>query len=110
MKRALIILIAAMIVFLTTAHAAVPSANEEVIPFIEMRDVPLTEALQQLARKARLNVILDPRLSQAPYSTTTVSVRWEKVTAQEALIALLENHGLALVHAPRPQTHSLRRD
>jgi len=73
----------------------------EVIPLIEMREVPLTEAIRQVARMARMNVILDPRLSQAPYNGMTVSVRWENVTAREALIALLENYDLVLIESPR---------
>lgn len=100
------ILVAAMVAFLN-ASGAVPSANDEVIPLIEMRDVPLDDAIRQVARTARMNVILDPRLSQTPYNAMTVSVRWENVTAREALIALLDHHGLMLVESPRslPQRH-----
>jgi len=87
--------------FLSTASGAEPSTKEEVISLIELREVPLTEALRQLARQARLNVILDPRLSEAPYSNMTVSVRWEKVTAQEALAALMDNYGLVLGESSR---------
>jgi hypothetical protein len=94
-KRLAIILIA-----LAAAFAS-PAASDEVIPLVQMENVPLTDALRQLARKARLNVILDPKLSHAPYSTMTVSIRWEKVTAREALIALLDNHGLVLVESSR---------
>ena len=101
MKRTLMIALAATVAFLSVAQDAAPAADKEVIPLIELRDVPLTDALQQLARKARLNVLLDPRLSQAPYSSMTVSVRWEKVTAREALIALLDNYGLILVETLR---------
>ena len=101
MKRTWIISVAAMTAFLSAAIDAAPSANEEVIPLIEMRDVPLTDAIRQVARAARLNILLDPRLSQAPYSGMTVSVRWEKVTGREALTALLENYGLVLVESPR---------
>jgi len=77
------------------------SKGAEVIPVIEMREVPLTEAIRQVARIARMNVILDPRLSQAPYNSMTVSVRWEKVTGREALIALLDNYDLALIESSR---------
>jgi len=73
------------------------SANNEVIPLIEMENVPLSDAIRQLARQARLNVVLDPRLSQPPFVRQTVSVRWEAVTARDALVALLDNYGLVLV-------------
>jgi hypothetical protein len=54
-----------------------------------------------MARKSRLNVILDPRLSTAPFNEMTVSIRWENVTAREALMALLENYDLVLVEMPQ---------
>ena len=66
-----------------------------------MENVPLSDALRQVARQARLNVILDPRLAESPYKKITVSVRWENVTANEALIALLDNYGLVLVDSSR---------
>lgn len=79
--------------------SAVP--QEEVISLIEMENVRLPDALLQMARKARLNVILDPRLSTPPFNEMTVSIRWENVTAREALMALLENYDLVLVEMPR---------
>ena len=102
MKRTWVILVAAMAAFLAGA-----SGPAELVPLIEMRAVPLTDAIRQVARTARMNVILDPRLSQAPYTSMTVSVRWENVTAREALIALLDNYGLTLVETARslPERH-----
>ena len=65
-----------------------------------MDKVPLTDAIRQIARKARLNILLDPRLSEAPYKDMTVSIRWQDVTAREALTAILENYDLVLVETP----------
>jgi hypothetical protein len=104
MKRALIIPNCAAIALAACTNAATaaePPPIREVIPLIEMVNVPLTDAIQQMARQARLNILLDPRLSAPPYTRMTVSIRWEKVTAMEALTALLENHGLMLVGSPR---------
>lgn len=75
--------------------SAVP--QDEVIPLVEMENVRLPDALQQMARKARLNVILDPRLSTPPFNQLTVTIRWENVTARQALMALLDNYDLVLV-------------
>jgi len=80
---------------------AEPPAKDEVIPLIEMENVPLTDAIRQIARKARLNILLDPKLSAPPYDRMTVSIRWQEVTAREALDALLDNYGLVLVGSPR---------
>ena len=82
---------------------------DDVIAVIEMDDVPLPDALRQIARKAHLNVLLDPRLSASPYDRTMVSFRWQNVTAKEALTALLENHGLVLVETSRPLQSSADR-
>ncbi len=73
------------------------ATQEDVIPLVEMENVRLPDALQQMAGKARLNVILDPRLSAAPFSEMTVTIRWENVTAREALMALVDNYDLMLV-------------
>jgi hypothetical protein len=91
----------ASISILSYSTSAAPAIYNEVIPLIQLESMPLTDALRQLARKAQLNVILDPKLSAAPYSSITISVRWENVTAREALVALLDNYGLILVETPR---------
>ena len=75
--------------------------QDEVIPLVQLENVRLADALRQMARKARLNVILDPRLSTPPFNEITISIRWENVTAREALMALLENYDLRLVEMPR---------
>jgi hypothetical protein len=87
--------------FLVASAFAAPAPADEVIPLIEMDNVPLPEAIRQIARQAHLNVLLDPRLSAAPHNGTLISFRWQNVTAKEALMALLENHGLVLVETPR---------
>lgn len=97
MKRGcLLSFCAAIVVGCTAAWAA---EKEELVPLIQMENVPLTDAIRQIARQARLNVLLDPRLSAAPYNQMTVSIRWENVTSREALIALLDNYDLVLVES-----------
>ena len=86
-----------MLAWISSGTGAAPPANNDVIPLIEMENVLLTDAIRQLARQARLNIVLDPRLSEAPFARLTVSVRWQGVTAREALVALLHNYGLVLV-------------
>src|SRR5262245_60563361 len=100
MKR-LVSLSVAVAAFVGATVSAAPSRPDEVIPLIQMDEVPLTDALRQMARKAHLNVLLDPRLSEAPYKTMTVSIRWENITVKEALGALLDNYGLAMVESSR---------
>ena len=74
-----------------------------VIPLIVMDEVPLADAIQNLARQAQLDVTVDPKVSQPPPNSKgvmafppTVSVRWEHVTPKQALAAIVDNYGLAL--------------
>jgi hypothetical protein len=79
----------------------------ETIPLIEMDSVPITAAIRNLARQTGLNYILDPRLS-SPWvgadgksaREPSVSVRWENMTAEQALARLLKEHGLTMVANP----------
>jgi general secretion pathway protein D len=92
----------------STAHD--PAA---IIPLIVMDEVPLTDAIKNLARQAGLNYMLDPKINyNAPDSggnvraQPTVSLRWENLTADQALNAVLANYNLILVDDPK--THIAR--
>lgn len=81
--------------------------TNDVVALIVMDDAALPDAIRRLASQAHLNVILDPRFSESDLGRkTTVSVRWERVTARQALAALLDNYGLVLVE--QPATRSAR--
>ncbi len=87
--------------------AATPGSlaqSNAVIPLIVMDEVPLTDAIRNLARQAGLNYLLDPRVAFGaigpdgkPAAQPSVSIRWENVTAEQALNALLNNYNLHLV-------------
>ena len=63
-----------------------------------MDSVFLTEAVTQLARSASLAVSLDPELSAADFDAQgAVSFRWERITARQALAALLDNYDLVMI-------------
>jgi type II secretory pathway component GspD/PulD (secretin) len=81
-----------------------PSLPGGAIPLIVMDDVPLTDAIRNLARQAALNYMLDPRIGFGqpgpdgkPAPQPMVSLRWENVTAEQALNALLNNYSLQLL-------------
>jgi len=85
-----------------------PAQAAAVIPLIVMDDVPLTDAIKNLARQAGLNYMLDPKVSfgqaapgQPPVPQPSVSIRWENVTAEQALDALLKTYNLQLVRDPK---------
>ncbi|MCS7089256.1 MAG: secretin N-terminal domain-containing protein [Verrucomicrobiota bacterium] len=89
------------------AAPAKPSGNL-IIPLILMDDLPLTDAIRNLARQAGINYLMDPKVGfGAPgpdgrvVPVPNVSLRWENVTAQQALEALLNNYDLQLVQDPK---------
>jgi type II secretory pathway component GspD/PulD (secretin) len=77
------------------------SAAGEVVPFIVIDDVPLLDAVKTLARQAGLNFQFDPRVTMTTSNQPNVTVRFENVTAEDALTAVLDNYGLALQHDPK---------
>jgi type II secretory pathway component GspD/PulD (secretin) len=91
----------------TNTDAATPA--NVVIPTIVMDEVPLTDAIKNLARQAGLNYILDPKVSFGPpgadgkSAVPNISIRWENVTAAQALTTLLTTYGLQLVEDPKTQ-------
>jgi type II secretory pathway component GspD/PulD (secretin) len=92
------------------AVATVAGTNQpgNSIPLIVMDDVPLTDAIKNLARQAGLNYMLDPKIgfgqadqSGKPTPQPMVSIRWENVSAEQALATLLGNYSLQLVEDPK---------
>jgi type IV pilus assembly protein PilQ len=86
---------------------AKPEPNT-LIPLVQFVDVPLTAAIENLARQANLNYILDPRLNYGQpgpdgkiMAQPNISIRWENLTAEQALYALLNNYDLVLVEDPK---------
>ncbi|HWX19037.1 MAG TPA: secretin N-terminal domain-containing protein [Candidatus Binatia bacterium] len=97
-----------------TAAPATPASTNgapqpgAVIPLIVMDDVPLTDAIKNLARQAGLNYMLDPKVAFGqvgpdgkPVPQPTISIRWENVTAEQALNALLTTYNLQLIEDPK---------
>src|SRR5262249_47993654 len=93
-----------------TLEVTKPAAvtNSPVIPLIVMDESPLTDAVKNLARQAGINSMLDPKIAYGQPDATgkpppqpSVSIRWENITAEQALLALLNNYGLQLVDDPK---------
>lgn len=100
-----------------SANAAAPTPIEQatgtnesaaVVPTIMMTDAPLTQAIDLLARQAKINYIIDPKVSFGPPGprgepapAPVISFRWENVTAQQALSTLLTTYGLQMVEDPK---------
>src|SRR6267378_3896066 len=52
------------------------------VPRIDIRDVPLSNAIKNLARQARINYILDPRVPSSA-ADRLVTVAWTNMSASE---------------------------
>src|SRR5436309_4248013 len=66
-------------------------ATNELVPLIVIDDVPLLDAVKNLARQAGLNYLPDPRLTTVT-NQPNVTMRLENVTAHDALMAVLETY------------------
>src|ERR1039458_5053808 len=86
------------------ASAATPQPpGPSSIPLIQFQDVPIITAIENLARQAGINYLIDPKIGYGQpdqngqiKAEPTLSIRWENVTAGQALMALLDNYGLQL--------------
>lgn len=85
-----------------TAPAAAPAASGKNL--IEYREVDLTAAIDSLARQASINYILDPKVGYGQpdergqiKAQPKVTIRWENLTPEQALNALISTYGLQLV-------------
>ncbi len=81
---------------------AAPANPNDIVPLIVIDEVPLTDAIRNLARQSSLNFQFDPRITATgmdgkPTNQPNVSIRFENVTAGEALQAVLDNYNLTLV-------------
>jgi len=75
------------------------------IPHIRFNDVLITVAIENLARLAGINYMLDPKIGYGLPDANgqikvepTLSINWENITAENALLALLDNYSLQLIH------------
>jgi type II secretory pathway component GspD/PulD (secretin) len=100
----------------TNETASAVSTNEApaapTIPLIQFQDVPITTAIEALARQAGINYLLDPKIGYGQTDANgqvkaepSLSIRWENVPAQHALEALLDNYGLQLVEDRRTKIY-----
>ena len=84
--------------------------TNEVIPLIVMAYVPFDIGLNNLAQKAGIKLELPPEIVEHkfgfPYQSFP-SVRWEKLTARQALAAVCESYHFRLSKGNQPDTWRL---
>ena len=94
----------------TASAAQTQPSGPPSIPLIQFQDVPITTAIENLARQAGINYLIDPKIGYGQpdqngqiKAEPTLSIRWENVTAEQALMALLDNYNLQLVSDRKTQ-------
>ena len=82
---------------------------------IQFQEVPLTTALESLARLTGINYLLDPKIGYGlPGKNGQIKpepllhVRWFGVSPRKALIALCENYDLSIIKAPSTDIFLIR--
>jgi type II secretory pathway component GspD/PulD (secretin) len=77
-------------------------AGDELVDLVAFDTVALPDAIRTLAQQAGLNIQFDPKLlggvgpDGRPITPPTVTEKWHKITAMQALQALLDNWGWQL--------------
>ena len=87
-------------------NADLVSKGTNIIPIIEFKDIPVTVALDNLARQAGFNYMLDPHIDYGQQDgdgekrEPTLSFRRENVTSKEIFIAVCAHYYLAIARDP----------
>lgn len=78
------------------------SSTTNIVPLVEMRQVPIGSAINNLARQAGINYLVDRRLVQTWTGTRepAATCKLQNLTARDALQQVLAVHKLALVENP----------
>jgi len=92
-----IVSFAAILSVACSASAQPQADTNKIVPLIVMDEVPLSDAIANLARQAGINYILDPQLAGL---TATVNGRWTNATAEQVLGTTLQQHGFIMIQAP----------
>jgi len=85
------------------------AADFQVIPLIVYDGVPLTDAIMNLARQGEITCEIDADLEIKPGGPPMVTFRWENLSAQQTLTALLTNYALEMVSLHSNRTFRIRR-
>ncbi|MDB6054876.1 MAG: Type and secretion system protein [Verrucomicrobiales bacterium] len=88
--------------------------NGEIQPLITFDDTPLPNVINLLGRQAGINFQFDPKILNGTPGPdgkvpppASISIRWENVTALQALTAVLDNNNLQLNPDPRTKIYRI---
>jgi hypothetical protein len=91
------------------ASSPLPDSTNDVTMPIRFEDVPITKAIDALARQAGINCEFDPKIGYGfpdqnghIQPEPALSIRWDNITPRQALLAILQNYDLLLIYYPKP--------
>ena len=95
------ILVCATALLICGISHAQPSATN-IVPLVEMHQVPIGTAIDNLAREAGINYLIDRRLFQKWVDTRepAVTCKLQNITGRDALQQVLATYKLALIENP----------
>ena len=83
------------------------STNDVTLP-IQLDDVPITSAIENLTRLLGVNCMFDPNIGYGMpgqdgkiQPEPNVTCRWNKISAREALLSILNKYGLQIIYDPK---------
>lgn len=75
------------------------------VPLIALESAPLTEVISTLGSLIGLEISFDPQTPKTTFDgQATISLHWEKISAAQALAALLDNYGMVMKQDPSAST------
>ena len=80
--------------------AGIESDTNQAAPLIVIGDVPLLDVFKNTCRYVGRTAIFDQDVSETFAEGWEIGVRWENLTARQALGALLDNYGLMMREDP----------
>jgi hypothetical protein len=95
--------IAILLAFNVTSHGQSAVPADAVMP-ISFKNVPITVAVETLARLEGINYLLDPKLyvkaDGSPVPEPIITTDWTNMTVEQALSQVLKEHNLVMVKDP----------
>ena len=83
---------------------AAPGQSDNLIPQIKFTDVPITTAIENLARLTELNYVIEPGVFTDSANSNRKSIpepqltlKWTNITARDALVRVLQENNLVMV-------------
>jgi len=86
---------------LVVQSTPLPVSTNDVTEPIQIDDVPLTTAIENLTRQLQVNYMFDPDCIQIINADPRVSIRWDNISVRKALLAILDKNGLQIIYDPK---------